>query len=194
MFAKPHVLVLALGLGLLSSGNERAIAQNLTPGYPTPEAAFRGDVLQNPYRSEQDFIEQYLSIDPVVQAGDYAIASVVYGEGGGVSIAHQVDGNWNVICGTGGAFSRAQEIQEFCNIPQAEAQFLWLAWLDAIEDGRPATVFDPPSNVRNAPNGEIVCSINEPTTIMTYGEMNGWYYTSACGGILDVIHSSQIRF
>jgi len=55
------------------------------------------------------------------------------------------------------------------------------------------TVFDPPSNVRTAPNGAILCSISEYQTIHTYGSTGPWYYTDACGK-MGVIHVSQIRF
>ena len=56
-----------------------------------------------------------------------------------------------------------------------------------------AVVFNPPSNVRTAPNGDILCSIRQPTTINIYGSTGEWYYTDACG-TTGVIHSSQIKF
>jgi len=37
-----------------------------------------------------------------------------------------------------------------------------------------AVVFDPPSNVRSTPNGQILCSVNSTTSINTYGSSNGW--------------------
>lgn len=54
-------------------------------------------------------------------------------------------------------------------------------------------VFDPPSNVRDSPNGNVLCSINDVTSIDLYGSTGDWYYTDACGD-MGVIHSSQIRF
>lgn len=56
-----------------------------------------------------------------------------------------------------------------------------------------AVVFDPPSNVRDSPNGNVLCSINSVTAIATYGSTGDWYYTDACGS-MGVIHSSQVRF
>ena len=56
-----------------------------------------------------------------------------------------------------------------------------------------AIVFDPPSNVRKSPNGEILCSVRERTTINIYGSTGAWYYTDICGKT-GVIHSSQITF
>ncbi|MBW4519462.1 MAG: hypothetical protein KME16_07140 [Scytolyngbya sp. HA4215-MV1] len=56
-----------------------------------------------------------------------------------------------------------------------------------------ATVFDPPSNVRTAPNGKVLCSVTKRTKINVYGSTGQWYYTDACGD-MGVIHSSQIRF
>lgn len=56
-----------------------------------------------------------------------------------------------------------------------------------------AYVFDPPSNVRETPNGKILCSINRPTNINVYGHSGDWYYTDACGRS-GVIFKDQIQF
>ena len=56
-----------------------------------------------------------------------------------------------------------------------------------------AIVFDPPSNVRVSPNGDILCSVRGRSTINIYGSVGSWYYTDVCGSI-GVIHSSQVRF
>jgi len=54
-------------------------------------------------------------------------------------------------------------------------------------------VFDPPSNVRQTPGGDFLCTI-ETTTTIRIGNPNGsWYPTSACGRP-GFIHKSQIRF
>jgi hypothetical protein len=67
--------------------------------------------------------------------------------------------------------------------------------------GHSAFVYKPPSNVRNNPNGDVLCSIDEPTDIMIYdyagSTYNGtrevkWYYTDACGST-GVIANSQFR-
>lgn len=56
-----------------------------------------------------------------------------------------------------------------------------------------AFVFDPPSNVRISPNGDILCSVQRASTINIYGSTGEWYYTDVCGS-MGVIHSSQLRF
>ena len=56
-----------------------------------------------------------------------------------------------------------------------------------------AVIFDPPSNVRMTPNGEIICSIKAVTAINTYDYYQGWYVTDVCGGE-GYIHESQIRW
>lgn len=56
-----------------------------------------------------------------------------------------------------------------------------------------AIVFDPPSNVRQSPNGKILCSIQKSTTINIYNSVDDWYETDICG-TKGVIHSSQITF
>lgn len=56
-----------------------------------------------------------------------------------------------------------------------------------------AIVYDPPSNVRSAPNGPILCSVRERITINVYGSTGSWYNTDVCGQ-MGVIDASQIRF
>lgn len=62
-----------------------------------------------------------------------------------------------------------------------------------ISDVGVAIVFDPPSNVRKSPNGDILCSVRERGAINIYGSADSWYYTDVCG-TMGMIHSSQIRF
>jgi hypothetical protein len=64
---------------------------------------------------------------------------------------------------------------------------------NSIVDSGKAFLFDPPSNVRTSPNGNILCSVKTSTTINVYGSVNSWYYTDVCGRI-GLIHSSQIQF
>lgn len=85
------------------------------------------------------------------------------------------------------------------NRPQSEAtqRMLEIVCSYRIEEtniprSRQALVFDPPSNVRASPNGDILCSVNDRRDINIYGsDGGGWYYTDACGQI-GVIHHSQI--
>lgn len=54
-------------------------------------------------------------------------------------------------------------------------------------------VYAPPSNVRSAPNGSVICSIDQMSVIRVYVEdRDGWYSTQACGSN-GWIHESQIR-
>lgn len=57
---------------------------------------------------------------------------------------------------------------------------------------------NPPSNVRDSPNGKILCTVKEQGTLVKlYGstditDNNGeWFYTKHCGGKMGVIHSTQ---
>jgi hypothetical protein len=55
-------------------------------------------------------------------------------------------------------------------------------------------VYDPPSNVRYSPNGEVLCTIPDKRRVWIYGNpVNGWYRTPACEGADGWIHESQIR-
>lgn len=56
-----------------------------------------------------------------------------------------------------------------------------------------ALVFDPPSNVREYPNGPIICSVQEKGAIEIGVHNDGWYETNVCGK-LGVIHKSQLSF
>jgi hypothetical protein len=65
---------------------------------------------------------------------------------------------------------------------------------------RTAVIIDPPSNIRTAPNGTVLCIARSRGTVVNIlgstgvSDNNGvWYYTDYCGR-QGVIHSSQIRF
>lgn len=61
------------------------------------------------------------------------------------------------------------------------------------QKAREADVFAPPSQVRQSPNGKILCTINQKKTITVYGEKNkGWYPTDACGD-WGYIHETQVK-
>jgi serine/threonine protein kinase len=55
------------------------------------------------------------------------------------------------------------------------------------------TVIDPPSNVRAAPNGSIVCAIPTVMDISVFNPNGDWYQTDACATV-GYIHRSQIQF
>lgn len=54
-----------------------------------------------------------------------------------------------------------------------------------------ATVFDPVSNVRDSPNGKLLCKIEEVKNIRVSKYNNEWFKTYTCGK-LGYIHKSQI--
>jgi len=55
-------------------------------------------------------------------------------------------------------------------------------------------VYDPPSNVRYSPNGEVLCTIPDKRRVQIRGNaVNGWYPTPACQGADGWIHESQIK-
>jgi serine/threonine protein kinase, bacterial len=56
-----------------------------------------------------------------------------------------------------------------------------------------ATIFTPPTNVRESPDGKILCVINEKLTINTYGVNNSWYKTDICGA-MGVVQAEQLKF
>jgi hypothetical protein len=83
--------------------------------------------------------------------------------------------------------------------PQSQAtsdmlQILCTTPIDGNSDSQIAVVFNPPTNIRNRPNGKVICTITELTAISTGtgGPSGDWYRTSACGG--GYVHNSQLRF
>ena len=56
-----------------------------------------------------------------------------------------------------------------------------------------ALVFDPPSNIRVSPNGDIICSVTSRGEIPIQRKYGEWYQTNYCGEP-GFIHQSQIRF
>ena len=133
----------------------------------------------------------------MVYAGEYAMGSWTWGEMGGVAIAKQQGGSWVVVCGTGGAFSKIEELQTYCGIPYQSAQALLQKWLNAQSRGTrgaktTAYVYDPPSNIRFRPNGDVVCQVTRRTEINIYNYSGGWYSTDYCGSP-GYIHESQVN-
>ncbi|MCW6036268.1 hypothetical protein K4A83_08280 [Spirulina subsalsa FACHB-351] len=71
--------------------------------------------------------------------------------------------------------------------------------------GASAYVYDPPSNIRQVPNGNVICQVRQRKEIFLLarafyqGRFNGWYLTDACspadkpGTVWGVIHGSQFR-
>jgi hypothetical protein len=55
-----------------------------------------------------------------------------------------------------------------------------------VDKGRSAFVYKPPSNVRNSPNGDVLCSIDEPTNITIYDYAGSTYNGSREVGTLQM--------
>lgn len=56
-------------------------------------------------------------------------------------------------------------------------------------------VFDPPSNIRDNPDGEILCVVSEKKNIFikpVYYKEVLWFKTTECGNV-GYIHNSQVR-
>lgn len=72
------------------------------------------------------------------------------------------------------------------------SNYLACGGVDDSGDFVSVSVFDPPSNIRTSPNGNVKCTITRRQAIRVYVEpQNGWYSTTACGG--GWIHESQIH-
>jgi hypothetical protein len=67
---------------------------------------------------------------------------------------------------------------------------------EAISKFGVAIVFDPPSNVREAPNdrSNILCSVRQKVTINILAAVGPWYTTDVCPGKIGYIHRSQLKF
>ena len=70
--------------------------------------------------------------------------------------------------------------------------FALLLILPAFTSAKEMKVFDPPSNIRDKPDGEILCQITEKKSIEIFGEKDDWVFTDACG-VSGVIHKSQLK-
>ena len=56
-------------------------------------------------------------VDVLAITGNYAVASVHDENTGGQSVLRKEKGKWKIICGTGGAFGKAEEIVQICEVP-----------------------------------------------------------------------------
>ena len=63
----------------------------------------------------------------------------------------------------------------------------------AVSSSGAAIVFDPPSNIRSTPNGDILCSVTSRGSIPIQGKDGDWYRTDYCGS-LGYIHKDQVKF
>ncbi len=75
----------------------------------------------------------------------------------------------------------------------ALAMMPFFSFSTLAQKARDAYVFDPPSNVRQSPNGKILCTIRQKKTIQVYGEKNNaWYPTDVCGD-WGYINETQVQ-
>ncbi len=83
------------------------------------------------------------------------------------------------------------------NRPQSAATERMLNYVCNVDSQQSRTgsafVFDPPSNVRVSPNGDVLCVVRSRQNIDLYGSKGDWYYTDVCGS-MGLINSSQLRF
>ncbi|MBE9018964.1 SH3 domain-containing protein [Chroococcidiopsidales cyanobacterium LEGE 13417] len=97
-------------------------------------------------------------------------------------------GVWRYIRVLDGPNRRINGLEGWVN-----SNYLACGGVDDSGDFMNVRVFDPPSNIRTSPNGNVKCTIARRRTIQVYVEpQNGWYSTTACGG--GWIHESQIRY
>lgn len=88
-------------------------------------------------------------------------------------------------------FARQERVDKACWKGNAFRMCIY-AHADVVSDGA-AIVFDPPSNIRTTPTGNILCSITSKGAIRIKGKQGEWYQTDHCG-TTGFIHASQIRF
>ena len=97
----------------------------------TARAAMEAD-LPEP-ESGEDLPDEFVSeVRTIIQDGDYAYGSWIFGEMGGVAIAQRQNGQWTVICSTGGVYQPNEMVQS-CEVPADTAESLWEKWLEETE-------------------------------------------------------------
>jgi hypothetical protein len=118
---------------------------------------------------------------------------------GSASVYHNNGWYYTDVCGKRGVIHSSQ-VGGILDSPQQSRPSRQTQINSENQDSyRMASVFDPPSNVRDKPNGDIQCSVTNRTAIRILGSTGGqgnhgvWYYTDICGRV-GVIHSTQIRF
>ncbi len=95
------------------------IAQNQTTNSNSDKVQIRKALLLN----EQKY-HWRPEVDILAIADDYAITSVHDQNTGGESVLKKVQDDWQVVCGTGGAFGKAEELYRNCKVPLATANRL----------------------------------------------------------------------
>ena len=95
----------------------------------TARAAMEADLPEPEEEAPNGFV---IEVETIVQHGDYAYGGWIFGETGGVVIAQKKDGQWEVVCSTGGVY-QPNEMVEFCAVPASTAESLWDKWVADTE-------------------------------------------------------------
>lgn len=105
--------------------------------------------------------------------------------------------HWSLMTGEGSP-SNGWYSTKACG--QDNGGWIHSSQIKLLEDWRPqgmrsATVIDPPSNIRESPNGRIVCQVkrrNEQISVITYNQQGKWYSVTSneCSGYM---HNSQFK-
>ena len=89
--------------------------------------------------------------------------------------------------------------EDIKDVPAGNIEVWFVNRANCIEEkefkdlNKTAIVFDPPSNVRNEPNGEVECEVKEVIRITLLPKKGKWYETDYCGS-RGYIHQTQLRF
>ncbi len=95
------------------------VAQSQTTNIDSDEAHIKQSILLNEQKHHWRPQVKILAI-----ADGYAIASVHDQNTGGQSLLKKEQGNWVVVCGTGGGFGLAAELVHHCSVPERTANRL----------------------------------------------------------------------
>jgi hypothetical protein len=167
----------------------------------TIEEVSAQQAIVNQLRFENPEYGHLAEVRDIVLIDDYGMADWFIGEGGGYATLVKRNGAWQAVI-HGDDWGEIDEIIAD-GIPRNVAERLlditfsdWRIAEESLtqqESYRLAEIFDPPSNVRLTPGGDILCSVGERATIVIYRQLGDWYATDICGRD-GFIHSSQIRF
>ncbi|MDX9988677.1 hypothetical protein [Thiothrix unzii] len=67
-----------------------------------------------------------------------------------------------------------------------------IAFLTQSVIAKEMQVFDPPANIRDKPDGKVLCQVTQVDNIETFGKKDQWFFTDKCGST-GVIHESQVK-
>jgi len=95
------------------------IAQGQPEGNTADEAQIKKVILLN----EQKYHWQP-QIDILAIVDGYAVTSVHDQNTGGQSVLKKEQDNWKIVCGTGGAFGKVEELFHSCKVPLTTAHHL----------------------------------------------------------------------